>query len=137
MQVIMALDDNSGLMFNKRRQSQDRVLREHIANLLNGHKLYMNEYSYKMFADVDMNIVVDENFLTLAKEEDYCFVENSEILSHLDKVNSFYIYKWNRVYPADQKFDVDLAAKGWSMSVIAEFAGSSHEKITLEEWRHA
>ena len=27
MNIIICLDDNNGMMFNKRRQSQDRILR--------------------------------------------------------------------------------------------------------------
>lgn len=33
MIVIACLDDNGGMMFNHRRQSQDRMLRAHIAAL--------------------------------------------------------------------------------------------------------
>ena len=36
MIVIACLDDNGGMMFNHRRQSQDRVLRAHIAALVGG-----------------------------------------------------------------------------------------------------
>lgn len=34
MIVIACLDDNGGMMFNHRRQSQDSVLRAHIAELV-------------------------------------------------------------------------------------------------------
>ena len=34
MIVIACLDDNGGMMFNHRRQSQDRMLRAHIAALV-------------------------------------------------------------------------------------------------------
>ena len=45
MIVIACLDDNGGMMFNHRRQSQDRVLRAHIAALVGGAMLWMNHYS--------------------------------------------------------------------------------------------
>ena len=43
------------------------------------------------------------------------------------------ICRWNRDYPADFFFDLDMAdfhLKGTMM----EFQGSSHERITIEEW---
>ena len=39
MIVIACLDDNGGMMFNHRRQSQDRMLRAHIAALVGGAML--------------------------------------------------------------------------------------------------
>ena len=43
MIVIACLDDNGGMMFNHRRQSQDRVLRAHIAALVGDARLWMNQ----------------------------------------------------------------------------------------------
>ena len=45
MIVIACLDDNGGMMFNHRRQSQDRMLRAHIAALVGDARLWMNHYS--------------------------------------------------------------------------------------------
>ncbi|MFR4122966.1 MAG: hypothetical protein ACLT0W_12285 [Clostridium sp.] len=42
------------------------------------------------------------------------------------------LYKWNRVYPADQYFAMDLS--GWKLVETVEFPGSSHEKITEERY---
>ena len=47
-------------------------------------------------------------------------------------VEAVVLYKWNRVYPADQYFSKDLS--GWKMVETEEFAGSSHEKITKERY---
>ena len=41
MKLIVCLDDNKGMMFNKRRQSRDRVLIENILELRKGEKLYI------------------------------------------------------------------------------------------------
>lgn len=138
MNVIAVLDDNNGMMFNHRRQSQDIALREHIIGLIAGHKLYMNMYSAKQFSDIDSaNIIVSEDYLSAAGDEDYCFVEDKPLSSYIDKINRIYLYKWNRSYPADLKFDVDLISLGWKKTILTEFQGKSHERITLEEWTHA
>lgn len=49
MIVMVCVDDKNGMMFNKRRQSQDRVLRQHMLELAGDKKLWMNAYSRKQF----------------------------------------------------------------------------------------
>lgn len=50
MIVILCVDYNGGTMFNHRRQSQDRLLRDRILRLTAGTRLWMNHYSAKQFA---------------------------------------------------------------------------------------
>ena len=45
MILIVCVDDHNGMMFNHRRQSQDRILRADILELTGGKKLWMNAYS--------------------------------------------------------------------------------------------
>ena len=47
MILIVCVDDHNGMMFNHRRQSQDRVLRADILELTDGKKLWMNAYSLR------------------------------------------------------------------------------------------
>ena len=49
MKIIVCVDNQNGMMFNHRRQSQDRVLRKRIMELTGGKKLWMNAYSQKQF----------------------------------------------------------------------------------------
>ena len=49
--------------------------------------------------------------------------------SRLDEI---VLYHWNRVYPADYYFDIDL--HGWTLADQKEFKGFSHDKITREIW---
>ena len=131
MTIIVAIDDQNGMMFNNRRQSQDSILRKRILSVSKGHTLWMNEYSAKQFAsENDSSIIVDNDFLKKAKSEDYCFVENTDVLPYLERVDSIVIYKWNRVYPGDVFFTVPMTE--WTMKSTSNFVGSSHEKITEE-----
>ena len=131
MHIILCIDDNGGMLFNGRRQSQDRVLREDILRSAAGKRLYMNGYSKKLFGESG-NICVDEQFLEKAGPGDCCFVENLPVAPHIGRAESITVYKWNRVYPADLYFDVLLAAPQWRQIERTEFAGSSHERITKE-----
>ena len=124
MIIVICADDKNGMMFNGRRQSQDRILREKILADAGNSKIWMNAYSAKQFGDEDQSrIQVAEDFLKKAgKGEPY-----------LEKVEEIILYKWNRTYPADTWFDIDLT--NGKMAETMEFAGSSHEKITKERYR--
>ena len=49
MNVMVAVDDNGGMLFDGRRQSQDSALREYILNISKGSFLWMNQYSLSQF----------------------------------------------------------------------------------------
>ena len=51
MVLVVATDDQGGMMFNKRRQSQDRILRARILDLAKDSRLWMNAYTGRQFAD--------------------------------------------------------------------------------------
>ena len=68
MIIILCLDNNNGMMFNDRRQSQDRGLREYIAEMTKGEKVYMNAYTEKLYEEIN-DPVVCEDFLHKAGKE--------------------------------------------------------------------
>lgn len=135
MIIFVAVDDKNGMTFNKRRQSKDKILREHIMEQSKEHTLWMNTYTKNQFeTPLAENIIVDDDFLDKAGKDDYCFVENLFLERYEDKIEKVILFKWNRVYPADTHFDIDLEQNGWKLVSVEEFAGNSHEKITKEEW---
>lgn len=129
MNIIICIDKNGGMMFCGKRQSQDRVLREKILEITTGSRLLMSSYSAKQFENTE-NIIVDDDFLNNAVKGDFCFVEDREITA--EKVESFYVFNWNRKYPGDLFFSVDLKSEGFRKIKKEEFKGNSHDKITLE-----
>lgn len=131
MIVIVCVDDNMGMMFNHRRQSQDRVLRERILQKTKGTKLWMNHYSAKQFGE-EVQVNIDDSFLNEAAPGDACFVEDHPIALYQQWIEEIVLYKWNRSYPADMHFDIPLAENGWHLASTEDFVGYSHEKITEE-----
>ncbi len=84
MIVLAAVDDNNGMMFNKRRQSQDRVLRDYILNLTRESRLWMNDYTGKQFNNnfnnnQDARIKIDNDFMEKAEPGEYCLIENISV----------------------------------------------------------
>ncbi len=133
MILIVAVDEDKGMMFNRRRQSKDRALRERILSLAKGGKLWMNAYTRRQFPeDAQGEILVDEEFLEKAGPGDYCFLENIPAAPYEDRIEKIILFWWNRKYPSDTWFDIDLEGGGWKLSETREFSGSSHEKITEE-----
>lgn len=131
MTVIVCVDDQMGVLFNNRRQSQDRILRERIMEISKEHTLWMTPYSKKQFEDNDnSSICVADNFMIAADNDSFCFSEGTPLSCYLDKIDKIVLYKWNREYPSDVTFDINLS--NWSLNSTFEFQGSSHEKITEE-----
>lgn len=135
MIAIVCVDEKMGMLFHQRRQSQDRVLREDILQSCQGRILYMNAYSYKLFGGKGdgtggCEIRVAEDFMALAGAGDYCFVENVDLAPWESELEGAVMYQWNRRYPADVYFPLNLADGSWERLEEAEFKGSSHDRIT-------
>ena len=128
MNIIVCLDDNLGMLFNKRRQSKDRRVLEDIAKFTN--EVWIQPFSKNLFEDSLYPVKVDDYFLDKAPQNTYCFVEADKTSPYIDKIEHIIVYKWNRKYPSDFKFDIAL--ENWKMIEQTEFSGFSHEKITKE-----
>lgn len=135
MKLIVCLDDADGMLFNHRRQSKDRIVRQKILEQVGESRLWMNGYSAQQFSGGAANIVVNEDFLAMADREDWCFLENTDPAPFVQKIDTLVIYRWNRRYPSDVKFPTGLFESRWALTERLDFAGSSHEKITQEVYR--
>lgn len=137
MIIIVCLDDNNGLMFNHRRQSQDSKIREDIIQYSRNSNLWMNQYSIKQFNHQEKleNLMIDKDFLTKAGEKDFCFVEDQNLQPYISKIEKLVVYRWNREYPADFYFDIDINDNNWKLIDQKNFIGTSHS-ITKEIYAH-
>lgn len=135
MKIIVCLDDADGMLFNCRRQSRDRAVMADIEQELGGARLYITPFSQKLIADSTVRYTVSEDMISIAGEDDYCFVEDISVAPFLDRAEEIIIYRWNRRYPADLYFDCDLESSGFSLVSSLDFEGVSHEKITKQRFR--
>ena len=126
--VAVCLDDEGGMMFNNRRQSRDRVMIEDFLNTV-GTKTFAHTYSEKLFLNHG-DVFLSDNPFDDACDGACVFVENLPIAPYLDEIEKIVIYRWNRLYPADIYFDLDLEKEGFKLIKATEFKGSSHERIT-------
>jgi len=133
MIIIVCVDDNNGMLFHNRRQSRDTFLYKHIIEVTEGKRLLMNSYSAKLFSEKQKeHIIVQCDFLEIASENDYCFVENTELLNYQNNIQKIILYRWNRVYPADTYFQFPLDKNKWKLQKTTDIKGNSHDVITEE-----
>ena len=131
MKLIVCLDERKGMMFNNRRQSRDRVLIDNMIEMIGDNKLYIAPYSESLFENKEIKLKVKTNPLKAA-DEGWCFIENLPVAEYKDEIETVVIYHWNRHYPGDFFFDLELDS--YTLESSDELVGSSHEKITKEIW---
>ena len=127
MKIIVCLDDQNGMLFNHRRQSRDRAVIADVLKTTVDGVLYIREFSKALFTE---GVVTDNACLEHAGEGDYCLIENLALEPYRQKIGEIIVYRWNRVYPADFRFDLDLSE--YNLCSRTEFEGYSHERITKE-----
>lgn len=130
MQIIITVENRNGMLFNHRRVSRDQKVSERILAYCKEKKLWMNAYSAKLFEN-NPQIRVSETFLE--QKDAICFVEDQDVTPYLPEIDTIILFHWNRDYPADFFFTVDLSE--WNRIHQEEFAGKSHEKITMEVYK--
>lgn len=121
------------MLFNRRRVSRDRRQQEDLLALCGERRLWMAPYSAPLFDWAAERITADDGFLERAGPGEVCFVEDRPLAPSADRVEAVVLYRWNRAYPADVRFDLDLA--DFRLEERTEFPGTSHEKITRELYR--
>lgn len=137
MIIIVCLDDLQGMMFNQRRQARDQGVISDIAMTCKDSILRMKEYSYKLFQELSLdNVIASSDFLQKGKVGEFCFVEDMSVFPFVTDIEQLIIYRWNRVYPADLYFDINVK-EGWELLDTKEFAGSSHDLIKKEIYVNA
>ena len=110
-----------GLMFNHRRQSQDRIVRQKINEW--NEDIYMNHYSYELYKDDVEKCIVDDHYIENC-DHHFCLVEDINLKGKEKDIDSLVLFYWNRKYPADVYLDIDLTQ--YTMIHEEEFEGSSH-----------
>lgn len=139
MVLAVCVDNNNGMAFGNRRQSRDIAVCKDLTESCKGDTLYMDSYSEILFADFKefgTKIIVPTSLESLVCDENDCvFIEKISPALFTDKISKIIIYKWNRDYPSDMKFDIDMS--GWTLISATSFPGNSHEQITKEVYRRA
>jgi len=129
--LIACVDDNYGLLFNGRRVSKDETVIKKLLETIGDNKLWVSQYTSSLFQKEDCkSILIDDALFKKAAENDYCFIEGAVPDEIKNQVKKLILFKWNREYPSDTKFEMDLSS--YKIDQACEFVGKSHKKITME-----
>lgn len=128
MTIYACLDDRNGMLFNNRRQSRDAAVLEDIRTSIPG-TLTIDPFSEKLIRSAEIPYALLEDTLP---QDTHFFLENRIPADIVPTASTVVIYRWNRHYPADVHWNMDLAKYGFSLKETCEFPGKSHEKITKE-----
>ena len=122
------------MLFNKRRQSRDSRVIEDVIRTAEDGVLYISDFSEILFEESDASVISVPAPLESARSESFVFIENEHLKEYVDKIDRLIIYKWNRKYPSDFTLDIDPIADGFKKKSTREFKGTSHDKITREDY---
>lgn len=127
MTLIVCLDDNNGMMFNKRRQSRDAAVIKDMVQYVAPCTISVESYSAELFADY--SVLVEQS---LTDKNGIRFIER-DIINQCDfNIEKLIVYRWNRRYPSDIKFPIEEITNNMRLCETLDFAGSSHDRITRE-----
>ena len=135
MKLVFCVDDRGGMLFNKRRVSRDKLMVSDLAEYIGNDALYLTPYSEELFLEQSLNIIVSENALKFAEDDDFVFVETEEPSAYMAAAKEIIIYKWNRRYPFDLALKASPLEFGFKLESVCEFRGNAHDKITREVYK--
>lgn len=126
MTIYVCLDQRNGMRFNNRRQSRDAAV---LADMLSSlpAALTIDPCSEKLIQAAGIPYTLASGALP---DDAHFFLEARAASEVVPQASRVVIYRWNRHYPADVRFDGDLS--GFTLQSMEEFPGKSHETITKE-----
>ena len=132
MNLILCLENDNGMMFNHRRESQDRSLIQRVLKVTGSETICVKPYSLSLFNAADDRIRVINDY-SQVNENEYFFDEDTDPVKFIDAIDKVIIYRWNRTYPADLRCTVDMT--NFQLTSSYDFEGTSHERITEEMYK--
>ena len=130
MKLFLCVDDEGGMTFMGRRVSRDIAVCSDIVDMAE-EKLTVLPFSERLFKDAGYSPRVITSYDNI-EDDDCLFIEDISPLDLLQKADTLIIYRWNRLYPSDRKFDLSPTDVGFSLASTLDLKGKSHEKITKE-----
>ena len=131
MTIYLCLDERNGMLFNNRRQTRDAVVLADMSADAQG-RLMIEPFSQRLLERNRIPYSLIQEPLPEDLTGIGFFVEKRPLEDLVSKACRLVLYRWNRHYPADTYFDLDLKELGFALAETTEFPGKSHETITKE-----
>ena len=131
MTVVVCVDTQGGVLFNKRRVSSDRLLIADLLEQVGNQRICLRSYTANLFPE-GINLHITENCIEDVQQDEVLFLEEAAPGDLLAKAEKVILYHWNRTYPSDVRFPVEALKRSGEMIDSVDFSGNSHERITRE-----
>ncbi len=131
MNTVVMIDKNNGLAFNNRPQSRDRVLMERIAKLTDDAPIEADGHFALMLESYGFTV---DPVSCPPAEDAWVWLDHTPDEQELAQIRKLIIARYRAIYPADCYFDFEPQRPEWIKISRQIFAGSSHDKIILEEY---
>lgn len=128
MVIVACIDKSGNIALNTNGQLNHIIFLIRLKVVSNEALLYMNCNSSQQFGYYPMKMI-DDNFLDIAGEDSYCFVEDTDVTPYIDCIDKIILYKWNKKFSSRLKFDKSILNK-FSIVSKKSFYGESFLKIS-------
>ena len=133
MKAILCADPKNGLLFNRRRQSQDRELRKRILSIIGDEKLYVSAYSAGQFTESswkDRLLICEDPAEAAAAGAAFYFAEGQPLKAAAEEgqLDAVILFRWDKVYPADTYLDLPLTEERAGEALNSAEMSNSAEK---------
>lgn len=129
MILVACVEDRFGMLFHDRRVSSDHVVSERIKDLAADTRLWVDPYTAKLFDG--KGVCISNAPAQDAQIGEVFFAERSDFSKLAEKIERIVLYKWNRKYPYDRQFPLELLQE-FHLLAREDFPGNSHETVTQE-----
>ena len=133
MKLVVCVDARGGMAFYGRRVSSDRIVCDRILDYCKTN-LWIEPYSRTLFS-AEHELRIADDFLEQADQSEWCFLEIKDPEPWICHADEIVLFCWNRIYPSDLKFPLLKLQTDWVKSYTEDFAGNSHERVTMEVYK--
>lgn len=133
MNAIAVIDSCNGLAFNDRPQSRDRVLMERIARLTDDAPIQAEGHFARMLESYGFQCLP---YAQCLQPGEWVWLDHDPSAQEIEQIDKLIVARFRNIYPADMWFTLEPQKPEWKKMSRQIFAGSSHDKIILEEFIH-
>lgn len=135
MRLIVIIDENNGLSFNNRRQTQDSFLIKHMIEIAERESsiIWIKDRSKDLFEGYSNVQILDVDCFSIPAG-DFIFLEDGDANEVAMASDVIYLYQWDKTYPSDEVFVfTNQLLNAFDVVESEEIEGEYHS-IYFEKW---
>lgn len=135
MKVILCIDDQGGVRFAGHRLTQDRLQRQDVIKRYRSAGFCMKKETASLYGlEESEKIHYVHDWNEARSYEGWWICEDVAFLRWIDQLEELVLYRWNRRYPSDERFQMSMVLPLWRCVDQYRLEGSSHAEISVEHY---